>query len=203
MSAKSLKFAACLMFLGVSMVSTFPVSASEAIPNHTEIAQRSSGSEIESQVYEQLPDLPLENQYISQETGEVNPNSTLISRLIRYHIYVKGRPPQYRLDWKLTLADYLGKNELMFEGVYPESETLRDNPMIGDREAIGSLTRSQRNALIHTLVSLYNPQYLQLLQDAARTPERPAETIPDGEPPRRVPEPPRPPQPGDADLLNP
>jgi hypothetical protein len=203
MSATSLKFALTLIFLNIPMISIVPVLASEAIPHRTETAQRSTGSEIASQVYEQFPDLPLENQYISQETGEVNPNSTLMSRLIRYHIYVKGRPPQYRLDWKLSLADYLGKNELMFEGVYPERETLRDNPMRGDREAIGSLTRSQRNALIHTLVSLYNPQYLQLLQDAARTPERPAETIPDGEPPRRVPEPPRPPQPGDADLLNP
>ncbi|MGB3237297.1 MAG: hypothetical protein WBB29_03305 [Geitlerinemataceae cyanobacterium] len=203
MSAKFLKFSLSLIFLSFPIVSTLPGMASEAIPNSRKIAQRSSGSEIEAKVYEQLPDLPLENQYISQETGEVNPNSTLVSRLIRYHIYVKGRPPQYRLDWKLTLADYLGKNELMFQGVYPGVENLRDNPILGDREAIGNLTRSQRNALVHTLVSLYNPQYLQLLQDAARTPQSPAEPTNSGEPPRRVPEPPRPPQPGDADLLNP
>ncbi|HIK52212.1 MAG TPA: hypothetical protein IGS17_14990 [Oscillatoriales cyanobacterium M59_W2019_021] len=192
----------------MSIILSFSASASEAIPNRSQlvppqIAQRSSGSEIEARVYEQLPDLPLENEYVSQETGEVNPNSTLIGRLIRYHIYVKGRPPQYRLDWKLTLADYLGKNELMFEGVYPGSEDLRDNPMMGDREAIRNLTRSQRNALVHTLVSLYNPQYLQLLEEAARTSEPTAEPTFENDPPRQIPQPPRPPQPGDADLLNP
>lgn len=202
MSDRFLKFSLTVLFLSGPIFSNVPALASELAIDRLETAQQSTASEIESKVYEQLPDLPLENQYVSQENGEVNPKSTLISRLIRYHIYVKGRPPQYRLDWKLTLADYLGTNELMFEGVYPGSDNLRDNPMMGDRQAIANLTRSQRNALVHTLVSLYNPQYLQLLQEAAtQTPETP--TQPNGESPRRVPQPPRPPQPGDADLLNP
>lgn len=208
MLAISLPVALTSIVLSLSIVLTLSASASEVIPDRSQIAQpsidrRSSGSEAEARVYEQLPNLPLENQYVSQETGEVNPNSTLIGRLIRYHIYIKGRPPQYRLDWKLTLADYLGKNELMFEGVYPGSEDLRDNPMMGDREAIRSLTRSQRNALVHTLVSVYNPQYLQLLEDAARTSEPTAEPTIEDDPARRIPQRPRPSQPGDADLLNP
>ena len=64
-------------------------------------------------IYEKIPDLPLENDYISKGTGEVNPKETLVSRLIRYHFYVKGRPPNYRFDWKLTLADYLGANDYL------------------------------------------------------------------------------------------
>lgn len=202
MSERFLKFALTAICVWIPMFSSVEARASQTGFERPNTAQESTASEVESQVYEQLPDLPLENQYISQDTGEVNPNSTLITRLIRYHVYVKGRPPQYRLDWKLTLADYLGVNELMFEGVYPGSENLRDNPMLGDRQAIANLTRSQRNALVHTLVSLYNPQYLQLLQEAATgTSQTP--TPPNGEIPRRVTQPPRPPQPGDADLLNP
>ena len=65
------------------------------------------------QIYAQLPDLPLENQYIDQETGDRDEANTLVRRLIVYHLLVKGRPPFYRLDWKLTLADYLGANELI------------------------------------------------------------------------------------------
>jgi len=109
-------------------------------------------------VYEQLPDFPLENDYVSQLSGEVNPDNTLAERLIRYHLFVKGRTPQYRLDWKLTLADYLGANEIMYEGVYPSADVLTKNPLEGDREAIANLTRSQRDALIDVLVRLYTPQ---------------------------------------------
>ncbi|MBP0008820.1 MULTISPECIES: hypothetical protein [unclassified Roseofilum] len=109
-------------------------------------------------VYEQLPDFPLENNYVSQLNGEAKPDNTLVERLIRYHLYVKGRTPQYRLDWKLTLADYLGTNEVMYEVLYPSADLLRDNPLEGDRQAIQNLTRSQRNALIDVLVGIYNPQ---------------------------------------------
>ncbi|MDJ1181166.1 hypothetical protein PJF56_20090 [Roseofilum sp. BLCC_M91] len=109
-------------------------------------------------VYEQLPEFPLENDYVSKLDGEVKPDNTLVERLIRYHLYVKGRTPQYRLDWKLTLADYLGANEIMYEGVYPSADVLTKNPLEGDREAIAKLTRSQREALIDVLVGIYNPQ---------------------------------------------
>ena len=109
------------------------------------------------QVYQQLPDLPLENQYVNKTSGKVDAENTLVSRLIRYHMFVKGRPPNFRLDWKLTLADYLGANELMEEGVYPGGDTLRENPMEGDRAAIARLTRTQRNALVQALVNIFNP----------------------------------------------
>ena len=114
-------------------------------------------SDVAPQVYKQLPNLPLENRYINQETGKVDSENTLLNRLIRYHIYVKGRPPIYRLDWKLTLADYLGANEFMQESRYPGSDILRGNPIEGDRAVISRLNRNQRDALVQVLVSIFNP----------------------------------------------
>jgi len=147
------------------------------------------------QVYEQLPDLPLENEYVDKETGKVDSDNTLVTRLIGYHIYVKGRPPNYRLDWKLTLADYLGANELMQEEVYPGYRTLRENPIEGDRAAIERLNRQQRDALVQTLVSIFNPNYLA---PASKTPSQPS-TAPS---PSARPNSPQP-RPGDAQLLMP
>lgn len=118
-------------------------------------AQRVNPNEVWQQVYKKLPYLPKENHYISQETGKVAENNTLVSRLIRYHIYVKGRPPNYRLDWKLTLADYLDANEVMYEESYPGNDTLRKNPFAGDRAAIRRLSREQRNALVQALVNAF------------------------------------------------
>ncbi len=112
-------------------------------------------------VYEKLPDLPLENQYVGGLDRQVKVENTLASRLIRYHIYVKSRSPGYRLDWKLTLADYLGANEIMYEQMYPGADVLSKNPIEGDRLAIQNLTRSQREALIDVLVGLYTPQNQQ------------------------------------------
>ncbi|MDY6936249.1 MAG: hypothetical protein SWY16_01175 [Cyanobacteriota bacterium] len=164
-----------------------------------QITQRIRVREVWRQVYEQLPDLPLENEYVQLETGDVDAEDTLISRLIRYHVYVKGRPPQYRLDWKLTLADYLGANDLMFEGVYPGGNEFESNPLYGDREAIADLSRSQRDELVHTLTSLFNPQYLPLLEAAANQQEEPTSPTPE----RLDRNPPRQPQTGDAQLLLP
>jgi hypothetical protein len=121
------------------------------------IAQRISPGDIWEKVYQQLPDLPKENQYISRETGQVAENNTLVSRLIRYHLYTKGRAPNYRLDWKFTLADYLDANETMYDHSYPGSDTLRQNPLVGDRQAIANLNRHQRNVLIQVLVDIFNP----------------------------------------------
>jgi len=106
-------------------------------------------------VYKQLPNLPLENKYVSRESGKVNPDNTLVNRLIEYHVYVKGRAPNYRLDWKLTLADYLGANELIQDTTYPGAKTLRQNPLEGDRAAINRLNRQQRDALVQTLVNVF------------------------------------------------
>ncbi|BAY88937.1 hypothetical protein NIES3275_09380 [Microchaete diplosiphon NIES-3275] len=120
------------------------------------IAQRISPSEVWQVVYQQLPDFPKENQYISKETGKVAENNTLAGRLIRYHIYVKERTPNYRLDWKLTLADYLNANETMYDVTYPGFDVLRENPIEGDRKAISKLTRSQRNALVQVLTNIFS-----------------------------------------------
>lgn len=113
-------------------------------------------SEVWQQVYKQLPDFPLENQYISRESGKVNPENTLVSRLIRYHTSVVGRAPNYRLDWKLTLADYLGVNAIMDAAIYPGAESLRENPFERDRAAIQRLNRKQRDVLIQAIVNAYS-----------------------------------------------
>ena len=148
-------------------------------------------------VYQRLPNFPKENQYISVKTGQVDPNSTLASRLIRYHFYGKGRPANYRLDWKLTLADYLGANELMNESTYPGYDTLRTNPMEGDRAAIKRLNRKQREALVQTLVSIFQPNTANTgPQPAASTPQ----PVPSPKPTFRSSGTSQP-QPGGADLL--
>lgn len=133
-----------------SGISIFPLSPAPA--------QRISSSDVWQLVYQQLPDFPKENQYISKSSGKVAENSTLVSRLIRYHIYVKERAPNYRLDWKLTLADYLDTNEVMYETTYPGNDTLRQNPLEGDRAAIQRLNRNQRNALVQVLTNVFTPQ---------------------------------------------
>ncbi|MER3433855.1 MAG: hypothetical protein C4288_10570 [Leptolyngbya sp. ERB_1_1] len=107
------------------------------------------------QVYKEVPDLPLENQYVNRETGKVDPNNTLVSRLIRYHYFIKGRPVSLRLDWKYTLADFLGINEPMRADGYPGSDNLRKNPFESDRAIIQKLNRKQRDALIQALVNVF------------------------------------------------
>lgn len=109
-------------------------------------------------VYEQLPDFPRENQYISKETGKAATEDTLVSRLIRYHLYVKGRPAFYRLDWKLTLADYLGLTGALEVGEYPGANKLKKNPVEGDVAAIRKLNRAQRDALVQALVNGFSTQ---------------------------------------------
>ena len=132
------------LFLIISCI----LPASAQVPRPDEVAVR---------VYQTLPHIPLENQYISQETGEIAENNTLLSRLLRYHQYVKNRPLNYRLDWQLTFADYLEANEIILERRYPGNQTLKDNPLTNDRIAIGKLTRLQRNKLIETLLAIYSP----------------------------------------------
>ena len=162
-------------------------------------SQRARIDHLWRQVYDRLPNFPLENQYVSLDTGQVNADSTLANRLIRYHLYTKGRPPQYRLDWKLTLADYLGANELMLEEIYPGYDNLQSSPMQGDRQAIGNLSRADRDALVETLVIIFNPQYLQLLDEARDRNNN--DNMSDRE--QEINRPPQQPQPGDAQLLLP
>ncbi|MEP6490799.1 hypothetical protein NDI43_25240 [Microcoleus vaginatus GB2-A3] len=162
------------------------------------VAQQSAPSQVRVQdawklVYEKLPDLPIENNYISQETGKVDPTNTLVGRLIRYHVFVKGRPPNYRFDWKLSLADYLGATpDYLVESVYPGKDVLRSNPMEQDRAAIQRLNRAQRDALVQALVDVFTEnsgggrtQAGEKPQGRSNSPEIPQ------------------PQPGDAKLLAP
>ncbi|MEM7553602.1 MAG: hypothetical protein AAF378_05800 [Cyanobacteria bacterium P01_A01_bin.84] len=107
------------------------------------------------QLYQQLPNFPKENNYTSKNTGKITKNHTLARRMLEYHIYYKGRAPNYRLDWKLTLADYLGANEVMYNNSYPGSNTLKKNPLEGDRAVISKLNRNQRNALVQAFVNIF------------------------------------------------
>lgn len=118
------------------------------------VAQFGSRSIDAQQVYLQLPDLPLENQYVNRE-DEVAENNTLVSRMVQYHLLVANRIPNSRLDWKLTIADYLDANEWMRPGLYPGADSLRQNPIEGDRAAIGQLNRAQRDALVDVLVGQF------------------------------------------------
>lgn len=156
---KSWQTLTALMVVGVivlgSGVSKLPTNFFSIPPA---VAQRISPGDVWQGVYQQLPDFPKENQYISKESGKAAENNTLASRIIRYHIYIKGRSPVYRLDWKLTLADYLGANEIMYDTTYPGNESLQKNPLEGDRAVISRLNRRQRDALVQVLTDIFNPK---------------------------------------------
>ncbi|MGK7940827.1 MAG: hypothetical protein AB4062_11895 [Crocosphaera sp.] len=146
-------------------------------------------------VYQELPNLPQENQYRNAETGEIEPTHTLMSRFIRYHKDFKRRSPQYRLDWKVTLADYLGVNQSIRESNYPGS-TLRTSPLAQDIEVIRQLSRRQRQQLVDVLVKIYNPKPQQTTNPPVpnQTEEKPEQSSPST---------PNLSQPGDAELLFP
>lgn len=171
-----------------------PAEAQRVAPDGAQSVRLGEGGQ---QVYRQLPYLPLENQYVNKETRQVDSNNNLVNRLIRYHVYVKRRPPNYRLDWKLTLADYLGANELMEETLYPGSDTLRQNPLKGDRAAIRRLKREQRDALVQTLVNIFNPNSPARSAPALNASPQPSTA------PSPAATPSQQPRPGDAQLLMP
>ena len=151
---------------------------------------------VSEKVYEGIPDFPKENNYISKETNEVNSDNTLVARLVRYHQYIKTRPTIFRLDWKLTLADYMRKNEIIKEERYPGSSTLTQNPLAQDRQVISNLTIKQRDELVNMLVSIYNPNFKNhsdTLPSQNNSPSRDNKTSPSFKLP----------QPGGADLLLP
>lgn len=152
---------------------------------------------VAEQVYQRFSDLPRANQYLSQETGAVVTDNTLIGRLVRYHQYVKSRPTRFRLDWQLTLADYLGVNETIKTERYPGAQTLTSNPLEADRQAIANLNRRQRSELVDILVSIYNPQAAKPPGSNADSPNN-SESDSFSTPPK-----PRLSQPGDAQLLMP
>jgi hypothetical protein len=142
-------------FIVLSLVTLFLSSPALA---QTPASRPTRIQEAWQQVYKDNPDFPLENQYVNRETGKVDPNNTLVSRLVRYHYFIKGRPVKYRLDWKYTIADFLGVNDLMSESNYPGAENLRKNPFESDRAIIQKLNRKQRDALIQSLVNVFTPR---------------------------------------------
>ncbi|MDX2100586.1 MAG: hypothetical protein SFW36_22640 [Leptolyngbyaceae cyanobacterium bins.59] len=203
MKLRSLQRTGFVLLLVLSLVMTL---ASQAQPQSASPREGSAAPALVSvtdawqQVYRQLPNFPRENQYVNQTTGQPVPGNTLIGRMIRYHVYLKGRPPNYRLDWKLTLADYLGINEPMEDTRYPGSEVLQVNPIDGDRAVINKLNRAQREQLVQALVGVFTrpidgsaPQAPTSVPVAPARPANPS--APSGLPPR--------PKPGDAQLLAP
>ncbi|MCL1473703.1 hypothetical protein [Argonema antarcticum] len=184
-----------LTVVGLTVFGWSSISVTSLLTPAPATAQQFKPQDVWRQVYQMLPDLPLENQYISRETGKQATDNTLVSRLVRYHIYVKGRPPMYRLDWKLTMADYLGANDFMGEGAYPGNDSLRQNPIDNDRAVISRLSRAQRDALINAIVSIFNPN---VAAESQRQPNpTPVQQPPAPNPNSRPPQP----QPGDAQLL--
>ena len=148
-----------LFISGLLLVTTLTTVLPEALTPSSALAQRVRPEGIWQVVYERVPSLPKENQYVSKETGKVEADNTLVGRFVRYHLYVAGRSPLYRFDWKLTLADYLGLglNGAFDETSYPSRAALRTNPADGDRAAIKQLNRSQREALVQALVDAFSP----------------------------------------------
>jgi hypothetical protein len=116
------------------------------------LAQFQSPKEVAQFVYGRLPNFPLENQYVRLEGNKQATDSTLVSRFVQYHTSVKGRSPLYRLDWKVTLADYLGVNDYLQPETYPGHAFLKGSAMEKDAAIIQKLNRNQRNAMIQALV---------------------------------------------------
>ncbi|MGB3692594.1 MAG: hypothetical protein WA865_15890 [Spirulinaceae cyanobacterium] len=155
------------------------------------IAQFISPQEVAPFVYEQLTEFPLENQYISLETGEIAANHTLIRRLLSYHLYIKNRLPDSRLDWKLTIADYLGVHDKIDESRYPGHNSLSINPFAQDLAIIDNLDRQQREQLISALIATFTPK------QETETPTPTSQPTPTSTPSQN----PSLPQRGNADLL--
>ena len=147
------------------------------------IAQRSLRvGDVQAQVYLQLPNLPKENQYISAITGDPLPKSTLVDRMVRYHIYTKGRPANFRFDWKLTIADYLNANEYIWPQTYPGGDNFTENPVDRDRAAIAALNRAERNALVQALVDVFTSKLTQSQTSQTEQPASASSPTEDGTP---------------------
>lgn len=191
-----------ILILGFALTFCLALAHNNQWLRQTVSAQSLRPEFVAERIYENIPDLPQENQYIRVDTGEVASDNTLVSRLIRYHQDVQRRVPWFRLDWKLTLADYLGVHQPIREERYPGASTLTKNPMEADLKVVRGLNRRQRDELITLLATIY---YSQL-----RSPSQPAsEVSPDPESPESPPpvpsqvspSTPQLSEPGDADLL--
>ncbi len=140
------------------------------------------------QVYELMPDLPRENDYVYIEEGISPPeDNTLVQRMMLYHQQVQGRPPTNRLDWQFTIADYLDLNEPMFAQAYPGVTSLNENPYRRDREVVQSLSREQRRQLLESILTAYggdpNPPTLYIPPDVTQQAQAPKDpTVPTPDP---------------------
>ena len=183
----------CSLSLNMGLFSlTPPVSAQRSI----------QPEEVAAIIYEKMPEIPLENQYIRKESGEVDPEHTLMSRFVRYHRDVQKRIMRYRFDWKLTFADYLGVNESIKPERYPGNATLTENPQESDIEAIRQLNRRQRQAIVDLIASIYQ---VETVESQETPPEQPKPENTNNNTPEPSPSPTQPSlsQPGDAQLLMP
>ncbi len=67
-------------------------------------AQTPEPQKLWQRVYQQLPNLPLENKYVSKETGKVAQDSTLVTRLQQnqdyQHRYAKPNPQTYPCNYE-------------------------------------------------------------------------------------------------------
>ena len=133
-----------------SQRSPFPVLTAPVAQAQPTPMRRVDPTAISARIYEQVPSLPLENQYVSSRTNRTAEDNTLVSRIIRYHLYNKERPTNFRFDWKLTIADYLGAFDRMSAGNYADYG-LRDNPLDDDVSAVQSLSREERDRLVDAL----------------------------------------------------
>ncbi len=158
--------------------------------------------EILVEASKQLTFIRPDNQYVDRQTKKIRPESTALARLIEYHVYGRGRSPLYRLDWKLTLADYLGAFELMDDDSYPGANQFVRNPVTTDRLQVRSWSRSQREQVVNTLTALYNPNSLKPAAPLVFPNPNPAPPRPEPSPPKEPLNRPLP-QTGDADRLKP
>ena len=149
---------ALLLIVGMGSVdlqrSPFLLSDMPSARAQTGRIRRVNPTAIAADIYEQMPDLPLENQYVSSETGRVAADNTLVSRIIRYHLYNKERPTSFRFDWKLTMADYLGAFDRISANNYADYG-LRENPAMADVEVVRLLSREERDRLVNALYTAF------------------------------------------------
>ncbi|WP_013323231.1 hypothetical protein [Gloeothece verrucosa] len=178
-----------------------------ALGQQTVVSQYLRPEFVADQIYTKLNYLPKENQYLNKETGKPVPENTLLNRFIRYHQDIVKRPTRFRLDWQLTLADYLGVNQEIKEERYPGRSTLTVNPMEADIKIIQSLNRRQREELVEVLVSIYDvdPEKPSTPEQSPNSPSNPTQTTPQATPTPTPTTPKKPSlsKPGDANLLVP
>jgi hypothetical protein len=141
-------------------------------------AQLSSPTDVAKFVYQRVPTLALENQYIRTDSNKQAVESTLVSRLVQYHSSVKGRSALYRIDWKTTLADYLGIHEVIQPETYPGYAFLKKNPLESDRASVQKLNAAQRNALVQSLVDAFTGSQTASGAVKAPAPSAPAKPQP-------------------------